>query len=1328
MDSCANCVVCDPSDPAVNEKTGDFVQLATSAGPVEAELGFIQTPFGLMRGLLSKGSPRLLPAAIFYQPGNELHFANGGVSGSYQGVPLQVFLSEDNLPTLVSNPALEAAPVAESLHAFSAVLRKRKPKSGELDDLDESEDWPETRERETPFRSVGSVEAPHPFSEPEGSAPVLDLDVCRRLDFDAYSAVASGAVLVRLDSMDAEKSVDHALHHQDGTAEAKNCEVCKIAKLRFSPTLRKQAERSSEKASKPGERVISDLATPFPTTSEEENTLFCAQDESSGAMCCEPIRGKLPSGVKRVLHWFRERLAELRAVLYPDIGNVPLLKWFFRHDGGGEFTAALILDYLSDTQGIDEKSVPYRHGAQAERLVGTCLRSVRALILASGLPLIFWGYAARSYAYAYNWERVVGWKAALAKRGAGFAPFMFGQLGFVKLRENVDKRSKACPAGTAVALLSYAPSVRRGVSVAFRSEDGRLRITVVDASDVVVTSPPRYAFRRALVDLRPLSIPEWEQGESVVGALDVSGEPVQVDAAALKGEGQVTQPPKPAKMPMVGNSGEASPSFLNPDSSCPACRGKRRAHTYQRGCVHAGKSKEQVAQERAQASQAKSAKNSRQRTERSAEAAAGVAAREPDRVGQECGVGSGVGLAEGDPRPLAADSTDDCRSGAVSGSEGATRSVHKNLAQPSRPPRLLTRALGFFAALMGAELLVPQGGADSFILPWYRELHACDLDHASEDSWARGVSSLSAEEIPTAFLTRKMTTSEKRSEPGQAALGAEMLKMAVKYRTFEAPVEREWVSRRYPKATVSGFVLLSFVKHAEHVPERQVLKGRAVVLGNHISPISSSRATEADGSDSVAWENMSSQLAALEEGRLVDAYALINGYKIQSVDIEAAYLQQSWPEEWPPHYVTIPKDLWHLLPEELRPRSGTRYPVWKMRKCVYGHPASGHLFVQGTLDHLKAKGWRSIGKGALLTRGSTVCCLYVDDVKASGPESELSQLWAEIQERYPLRAEEGESPVAETTEFLGTSQKFVRGTEVDYVEYSMAEYAREVGKKFTELWGRVPKPSSVPLAENLRVLPPKSQWQKPERRVQVLIGMILWLARTARPDVALAASALGSRVASWDKRCEAELERTAGYLVSTAERRLRCSFRHGDRLSPSLYTDADWASPRSQSGYLLCLEGESESTLIPLLWGSKKQSIVADSAAASETVAAHSGVKTAFPLFLSLKAIIGNLSESALRAKLDNRQVLALVRRGESDKLFFTCKSANIRANLLAESAERGIIAAEHVGTLHQRADIFTKVQGRLLFERNLELIGIVGDDDRAKLWRARAAAAEVAA
>ena len=103
VDSCANVVVVGVNDSCViHDSISDtFVSLRTSGGIVKARAAKINTPFGIEPGLVSHGSPRLLPLRLIEQHG-WFHSESGVSTVCFRGV--QVICERVNdIPALPSN-------------------------------------------------------------------------------------------------------------------------------------------------------------------------------------------------------------------------------------------------------------------------------------------------------------------------------------------------------------------------------------------------------------------------------------------------------------------------------------------------------------------------------------------------------------------------------------------------------------------------------------------------------------------------------------------------------------------------------------------------------------------------------------------------------------------------------------------------------------------------------------------------------------------------------------------------------------------------------------------------------------------------------------------------------------------------------------------------------------------------------------------------------------------------------------------------------------------------------------------------------------------------
>jgi hypothetical protein len=385
-----------------------------------------------------------------------------------------------------------------------------------------------------------------------------------------------------------------------------------------------------------------------------------------------------------------------------------------------------------------------------------------------------------------------------------------------------------------------------------------------------------------------------------------------------------------------------------------------------------------------------------------------------------------------------------------------------------------------------------------------------------------------------------------------------------------------------------------------------------------------------------------------------------------------------------------------------------------MDACLYGHPASGHLFVNEVQDYLASKGWDCIGRAdarTLFKRGDVILCIYVDDVKAAGPPAELAQLWEELRGRFVF-------PDAEATRaFLGQQVDLYSDGDLRVLDISMKAYCESIMVTWKRLWpGVKPVMSRVPIAENLRAYSEEDK-RPPERRVQKLIGMILWLARSCRPDLSFAASSLGCRVNSWTDVCAHELARCVAYIEATSNFALRQTWRKGEKPLLRLYTDSDWRQPRSQAGYLLVAESaEDETSRVVIAYGSRKEALCADSVAGAESIAAHLGVRQCLPLFWGIsRALLAKFAGTMapwtscpLDLLVDNAQFIAIARNGHSENLELLHKAIGVRMGAIKDWITLGWIKVAKVPTSANKANIFTKVESRFQFEGERTALNVV--------------------
>ena len=227
-------------------------------------------------------------------------------------------------------------------------------------------------------------------------------------------------------------------------------------------------------------------------------------------------------------------------------------------------------------------------------------------------------------------------------------------------------------------------------------------------------------------------------------------------------------------------------------------------------------------------------------------------------------------------------------------------------------------------------------------------------------------------------------------------------------------------------------------------------------------------------------------------------------------------------------------------------------------------------------------------------------------------------------------------------------------------------------KEYKQLWPEQKiYDKSTPIADELQH---ESEVTKPLQREQKMIGMLLWVSRCSRLDIALAVSRLGSRVARWDSKCDIQLAHLIGYLQAHSDHCLTMKLNKNDKttdLEAKIFTDANLAnSGKSQSGYLMAVTGK-HGTHVPVAWSSKKQPITADSTPMAELIATHLGVREtmclASALQMDMKASDNVFTDDEQVENVtpvpvfnDNMEVVRNASKGVSNTLGVTAKALRV--------------------------------------------------------------------
>ena len=202
------------------------------------------------------------------------------------------------------------------------------------------------------------------------------------------------------------------------------------------------------------------------------------------------------------------------------------------------------------------------------------------------------------------------------------------------------------------------------------------------------------------------------------------------------------------------------------------------------------------------------------------------------------------------------------------------------------------------------------------------------------------------------------------------------------------------------------------------------------------------------------------------------------------------------------------------------------------------------------------------------------------------------------------------------------------------------------------------------------------------------------------------------RVSSWSEACQLQLRRLVGYLAATKDEVLRFRFAIADikgaLLAPLIYSDADLASPKSQSGWVVGVAGPGGSWA-PLLWSSRAQGVAADSTTAAETLAAASALKGATVLCRELSESMFGLQDAPpTPLMVDLMSLIKVASHGSSMPLGIYAKCVSLRLALLRDVQALKLVSFRYVNTQLNRANLLTKVLDGRSLARERALVGIV--------------------
>jgi hypothetical protein len=371
--------------------------------------------------------------------------------------------------------------------------------------------------------------------------------------------------------------------------------------------------------------------------------------------------------------------------------------------------------------------------------------------------------------------------------------------------------------------------------------------------------------------------------------------------------------------------------------------------------------------------------------------------------------------------------------------------------------------------------------------------------------------------------------------------------------------------------------------------------------------------------------------------------------------------------------------------------------VCRLHKALYGLKQAPRAWYVTISSFLKSAGFVISDADPSLfilqrVDGVTVyLLLYVDDILiASQDLKSVEEVKALLASKFAVK------DLGEARHFLGMQIEFER--ESDGTLRSVMLSNEKLVTDILDSFGMTScKPKATPLDTSWRLQKDDGDPLPKENRYRELVGGILYLANTVRPDLSYAAGLLARFSNSPTTTHLGAGMNVLRYLAGTKGMGLQWE-KGSERFVG--YVDSDYAGDldgrKSTSGYAFMSGSAAVS------WGSKLQPVVALSTVEAEFVSMCSGVQEA----LWFTKMLNDFGESpgSIVIYTDNTGALANVK---GIPISSRTKHIAVRYHRVRDEVENGAIKPLYVATSENIADFFTKVLPKAPFTKFREMAGL---------------------
>ncbi|UYV76870.1 hypothetical protein LAZ67_14002267 [Cordylochernes scorpioides] len=403
--------------------------------------------------------------------------------------------------------------------------------------------------------------------------------------------------------------------------------------------------------------------------------------------------------------------------------------------------------------------------------------------------------------------------------------------------------------------------------------------------------------------------------------------------------------------------------------------------------------------------------------------------------------------------------------------------------------------------------------------------------------------------------------------------------------------------------------------------------------------------------------------------RTVLALAVEYDLLVHQMDVQSAFLNGDVKEEI---YMTQPENF-----------ESKKYPrrVCKLKKAIYGLKQAGMTWHANLDSVLKEMGLEQMKTDNCVYikhhEGILLVAIYVDDLIIAAEREDTLISFKESMKKIFKIKDLGKINYCLGIRIQTKKDGSISIDQEKYIEELLAKYRMKEAKPISKPMDSNSKLTKISSIEGENEPVKKEEYQS-------LIGSLIYLSVSTRPDIAYAVSALGQFSNDPRRQHWNAAKRVLRYLKGTL-----CLKITYEKTNETLYgcVDADWggnlADRKSQTGLVFFLAGG------PIAWESKKQQTVALSSTESEYIALCEAGKEAVYLRALLDEMgFGELLNEPTVLKTDNQGAQQLARNPVHHA---RTKHIDIKWHYIRSICSDGLIEVVHIPTQENVADILTK-------------------------------------